>query len=206
LRFAFLFLLLPVLGVAGFCTAPRAGDTRHEFQILAGYSPGSTTGWGSTEGRRFLLAGLEYRYRCWAGSWWSVSYTGGAFPVSVMFQDEARRTAGDVAFVIPKRTVYGGSVMPLGFTFDALRQRRAHPFAEALGGVVASLEPIPQQGPNATGLNFMLQFGGGVRWKVKPRHAVTVGYKFVHISNGYTTSFNPGLDNHVIYAGFSWLR
>jgi hypothetical protein len=71
---------------------------------------------------------------------------------------------------------------------------------------VASLEPIPQQGPNATGLNFMLQFGGGVRWKVKPRHAVTVGYKFVHISNGYTTSFNPGLDNHVIYAGFSWLR
>jgi ABC-type lipoprotein export system ATPase subunit len=36
--------------------------------------------------------------------------------------------------------------------------------------------------------------------------AVTVGYKFLHVSNANTTSFNPGLDNNVVYVGYSFIR
>jgi hypothetical protein len=123
-----------------------------------------------------------------------------------MHQPEETVLISNISRRIPSRTVYGGAVIPLGFTFDAWRRRRAHPFAEAQGGIVASVGPIPQEGLAATGLNFMLQFGGGVRWKATAKNAITLGYKFIHISNGYTSGFNPGLDNHVIYAGYSWLK
>ena len=33
-----------------------------------------------------------------------------------------------------------------------------------------------------------------------------LGYRYFHISNAYTTSFNPGVDNNVFYVGYSFLR
>jgi len=33
-----------------------------------------------------------------------------------------------------------------------------------------------------------------------------LGYKFLHISNGFTSPVNPGVDNNVFYAGFSILK
>ena len=38
------------------------------------------------------------------------------------------------------------------------------------------------------------------------RHAISIGYKFLHISNGFRTDVNPGIDNNVVYLGFSILR
>ena len=38
------------------------------------------------------------------------------------------------------------------------------------------------------------------------RRAITLGYKFLHISNGFTSAVNPGVDNNVFYAGFSILK
>ena len=38
------------------------------------------------------------------------------------------------------------------------------------------------------------------------RRAITVGYRCLYISNAGTTSFNPGLDNSVFYASYSFLR
>ena len=36
--------------------------------------------------------------------------------------------------------------------------------------------------------------------------AISPGYKFLHISNGFTSAVNPGVDNNVFYAGFSILK
>jgi hypothetical protein len=35
---------------------------------------------------------------------------------------------------------------------------------------------------------------------------ISLGYKFLHISNGFTSPVNPGVDNNVFYAGFSFLK
>jgi hypothetical protein len=45
-----------------------------------------------------------------------------------------------------------------------------------------------------------------VRIKAGGRRAISLGYKFLHISNGFTSAVNPGVDNNVFYAGFSILR
>ncbi|MEP6963757.1 MAG: hypothetical protein ABI995_16890 [Acidobacteriota bacterium] len=51
----------------------------------------------------------------------------------------------------PEHTVYGFAVLPVGFFTEFAPRRRWHPVAEVAGGLVASTEPIPIRGTNATG-------------------------------------------------------
>jgi hypothetical protein len=108
--------------------------------------------------------------------------------------------------VEPTHAVYGFAVTPLGFTAAFAHSRRVHPFLETNEGIIASNEPIPINITGATGLTFLIDVGGGVRIRTGERHAISMGYKFLHISNGFTSAVNPGVDNNVFYAGFSILR
>ncbi len=127
-----------------------------------------------------------------------MSYTAAAMPAAILIQPNQA--------AVPSHAVYGFAVAPLGFTFDLARRRRVHPFAETAGGIVASSQPIPVNLPDATGLNFFFDLGGGIRWRVGERGAVSLGYRFFHISNAGTTSFNPGVDNNVFYLGYAFMR
>jgi hypothetical protein len=188
-----LILALPGAIRAEFCSATSAPqDWRHEFRFFGGYSPATATLIGVETDRRFALAGFSYSYRCWAWNSVSLSYTAGVMPAAILIE--------------PSHSVYGVGVTPVGFTLDFSRRRKLYPFVEFDGGIIASTEPIPERQPDATGLNFLFDLGGGIRWMVGPRGAVVLGYKFLHISNAFTTSFNPGVDNNVFYVGFSFLR
>jgi hypothetical protein len=187
-------LSIPVAASAALCSSDaEAGELRHDFQFVAGYSPSSPTVIGVETGRRFALAGFSYSFRCWAWDSVSISYTGELLPAAVLIQPGGH-------------AVYGFAVTPLGFTMDFARRRKVFPYLELNGGIIASTEPIPERQPDATGLNFLVDVGGGVRWKTSRRSALSAGYKFLHISNAYTTNFNPGVDNNVMYVGFSLLR
>jgi len=95
---------------------------------------------------------------------------------------------------------------PTGLYAEFRRHDRFHPILEGNGGFVVSTEPIPEQGVNATGINFIFNGGVGLRWNTRPRNAVTAGYRWVHVSNAETTTNNPGLDNNVFYLAYSFLR
>lgn len=187
---------------AGICSAdlPPA-EPRHNFQFFAGYSPVSATLIGTTTDRRFFLAGFGYSYRCWVWPAVSISYTAELMPAAVLLQPGQY-----LPQFVPAHAVYGFGVTPLGFTFDFGRHRRVFPFLQINGGLIASSEPIPINVPDATGLNFLIDAGGGVRIKMGQRRAVSLGYKFLHISNAFTSPVNPGVDNNVFYAGFSILK
>ena len=95
----------------------------------------------------------------------------------------------------------------------AFRQPRqwAHHISQPAGAAYPATRPAfdrarPENQPDATGLNFFFDFGGGIRWRAGERSAVSLGYRYFHISNAYTTSFNPGVDNNVFYVGYSFLR
>ncbi len=189
-----LALACPASIWGAFCNASsQAGELRHEFQFFAGYSPVSSTIVGVETGRRFALAGFSYSYRCWVWDSTSISYTAAVAPAAILIQPGGH-------------AVYGFAIAPLGFTMDVARHRRAHPFVEIAGGVIASAEPIPERQPDATGLNFLISLGGGIRWKTGRRNELQAGYRFLHISNAFTTNFNPGVDNNVLYVGYSFLR
>jgi len=182
---------LPTLAFAGLCTDAK-GSLRHDLQVFAGYSPASTSLTGEAPDRRFVLAGLSYSYRCWVWNSSSLSYTAAAMPAAIMLE--------------PSHAVYGFGIASVGVRLDLARKRRTHPFVETLEGIIASSEPIPINAPNATGLNFLYSVGGGISTAAGSRRAVSAGYRFMHISNAGTTSFNPGVNNNVIYLGYSFLR
>jgi len=187
---------------AGFCypdSSPSA--PHHDFQFFAGYSPVSATLIGTTADRRFILTGFAYSYRCWVWPGVSISYSGELLPAAVLLQPGQY-----LPQFVPAHAVYGFAVTPLGFRLDCGRRHRVYPFLQTNLGIIASSEPIPINVTNATELNFLIDLGGGVRIKTGERHALSLGYKFLHISNAFTSPVNPGVDNNVFYAGFSILK
>jgi hypothetical protein len=199
-------LAMPGVWGAGFCSAGD-GDPRQDFEVFAGYSPASATLIGTATDRRLAVAGAAYSYRCWIHRHVSIGYTATLLPAMVLFQPVQYVYApGGAAAVSPAHAVYGFGVAPLGFTFEFSRRRRVYPFAETIEGLIASTEPIPELGTNATGLNFLIDVGGGVRFRVRPRQTLSLGYRLLHVSNADTTNFNPGLDNNVFYVGYSFSR
>jgi hypothetical protein len=198
-----LFLMLSATQAwAGFCSADApASDPRHNFQFFAGYSPVSATLIGTTTDRQFFLAGFGYSYRCWLWPAVSISYSGELMPAAVLFEPGQY-----LPQFVPGHAVYGFAITPLGFTADFGRHHSVYPYLQTNEGIIASSEPIPINVTGATGLNFLIDLGGGVRIKTGERHAISLGYKFLHISNGFTSAVNPGVDNNVFYAGFSILK
>ena len=190
LRFA-IFVLAAGTAWAGVCSVDLS-EPRHDFQFFAGHSPVTATLIGTTTDRQFLLAGFGYSYRCWVWSRVSIAYSGELMPAAVLFE--------------PAHAVYGFAITPAGFTAEFGRHHRVHPYLQTNEGIIASSEPIPINVIGATGLNFVIDVGGGVRIRTSERRAVSLGYKFLHISNGFTSAVNPGVDNNVFYAGFSILR
>ncbi|HEY3102487.1 MAG TPA: acyloxyacyl hydrolase [Pyrinomonadaceae bacterium] len=59
---------------------------------------------------------------------------------------------------------------------------------------------------DASRFNFTFDFSGGVQIVNSNRRSFTIGYKYQHISNGYTGTFNPGVDVQMVFAGFSIFR
>jgi hypothetical protein len=168
-RFAMLLLLPAAPAWAAFCSTDSSpSDPRHDFQFFAGYSPVSATLIGTTTDRRLFIAGFGYSYRCWVWPKVSVSYSGELMPAAVLLE--------------PSHAVYGFAVTPLGFTADFGRRHKVYPFLQTNEGIIASSEPIPINVIGATGLNFLIDVGGGVRIKMGPRRAISLGYKFLHIS------------------------
>ena len=76
---------------------------------------------------------------------------------------------------------------------------RAH-LGAGLGALVFSSD-VPVR--DSRRFNFTLEYGGGVEIPTAADRAVTVGYRFKHISNGGMADRNPGLDANVIVIGFT---
>lgn len=196
--------LIPFRLCAGLC--PAASGPRNDFELFAGYSPYSPTLIGTDTGRHFVFAGLDYTYLCKDSDRVSLSFTAGMMPAAIVLQPVTYSyplpPAQPLALArIGPHAVYGFGITPLGGTFDFIRRRTVHPFLEFGLGLIASTQPVPDNVPDATGLNFLVVMGAGARYR-----RLSFGYKLVHISNADTTSYNPGLDNGVFYAGYSFVR
>ena len=198
------FGLCAVLRGGEFCS-PSDGQPRHDFEFFAGYSPTTSTLIGTATDRRLAVAGISYSYRCWIWGPVSLSYTPTALPAAILRQPRQFEFVGpDLVRERGPYAVYGFAAAPLGFTLEFGRNHSVYPFIETIEGIIASPEPIPEYQPNATGLNFLFDLGGGIRWNVAGHSGLVVGYRFLHTSNANTTNFNPGLDNNVFYLGYAF--
>ncbi len=99
--------------------------------------------------------------------------------------------------------LYGFGLAPVVWRWNFEPRRRWSAFGELSMGGLWTSGPIPEKTSRA---NFTAHWGGGVRLHASGRHALVLGYRFQHISNGNNLGSNPGVNSHVVLAGLSMTR
>lgn len=182
----------------------KRGD--NEFGFWAGFSPKATTIFGGlhddeAEDRKFFIAAFRYGRTLGTPKRVALQYTLDVVPVAVATGTIVSRTTVGGVDVFHRETAYGGGITPLGFQVDFRNGSKVHPFAHVNGGLLWFNKSVPIE--DAGSFAYVGEAGGGVRIFTSERRAVTLGVRFHHISNGDRQGSNRGLNQFVIYGGFS---
>lgn len=182
----------------------RKGD--NEFGVWGGGSFGATTIFGGlhedeARDRKFFIAAFRYGRTLFANDSVALQYTLDAIPLAVSTGNIVQVTTVGPLTSFKRETAYGGGLTPLGLQLDFANGSRVHPFIHINGGGLIFNQPVPL--PDAGKFAFVGEAGTGVRVFNSERRAVTLGVKFHHLSNGDRSGSNRGLNQFVIYAGFS---
>jgi len=182
----------------------KRGD--NEFGFWAGFSPKATTIFGGLHDdeaadRKFFIAAFRYGRTLAANNSLALQYTLDAVPVAVASGTIVSRTMVGGVTTFRRETAYGGGITPLGLQLDFRNGSKVHPFAHVNGGLLWFNKSVPIE--DAGSFAYVGEAGGGVRIFTSERRAVSLGVRFHHISNGDRQGSNRGLNQFVIYAGFS---
>jgi hypothetical protein len=175
----------------------------NEWGAWGGISFDAPTVFGTTPSARFGNIGLRYGRVLAASRTIAFEWTIDAVPVSILSNERFIFVPG-TGYVGNRKTVYGAGASPIGLKFNFRRNRRVQPFGQATGGFLYFSQQVPVAG--ASQFNFTFDFSGGVQIVNGNRRSFIIGYKFQHISNGRTATFNPGVDAQMIFGGFSVFR
>jgi hypothetical protein len=187
----------------------KRGD--NELGFWGGFSPKATTIFeglrdDEAEDRKLFLAALRYGRTLAANDTLAFQYTFDGVPVAVATGTIVNRTTNLATGVetFQRETAYGAGITPIGFQLDFANGSKVHPFAHINGGFLYFNKSMPIE--DSGQFQFVGEAGGGVRIFTSERRAVNIGVRFHHISNGDRSGSNRGLNNFVIYAGFSIFR
>lgn len=203
----FALFLFAVGSVVGQQPSGSADNRRNEFGVWGAISFDATTWIGKTPDARFGSIGLRYGRVLAANSDLAFSWTIDAIPVAVLSVD--RFTAVPTpsgSFTIQRRRdrTYGAGLSPIGLKLNFRRSQMVQPFANGTAGFLYFSKDVPR--PGAAQFNFTFDFGGGIDIVKKSSRAITIGYKYQHISNGDRSPINPGVDVQMIYFGYTIRR
>src|ERR1043166_7700692 len=210
-RFIYTILILVCASAPAFAQAdtnpffPKRADT--EFVFWAGFSPKATTifaGLHEDEAadRRFFIAALHYGRTLAANNSLALQYQFDVVPVAVATGTIVSRTTSSTGVdTFRRETAYGAGFTPLGLQLDFRNGSKVHPFAHVNGGLLYFNKSVPIE--DAGRFAWVGEAGGGLRIFTSDRRAVSLGVRFHHISNGNRQGSNRGLNQFVIYAGFS---
>ncbi|MGA7922002.1 MAG: acyloxyacyl hydrolase [Candidatus Acidiferrales bacterium] len=183
----------------------------NEFGMWGGYSVGNSHVFGTTSDRQLGALGFRYGRTIYDAPSTSLQYTLDIVPVETLRQFKYQVCSSSSSLngycSNGRETVYGGGISPLGLKLNFRREHQFQPFIASTAGFVASVRPIPVDIPGGTQFNFTFDFQAGMDFYNSSRNRVwRLGYKYQHISNAYRHSFNPGVDVHVIWIGYSFLK
>ena len=97
-------------------------------------------------------------------------------------------------------SIYGFGFAPVVWRWNFTPRPRYSFFAELSMGGLWTTAPIPEKTGRG---NFTAHWGGGVRLWPRGGNALLLAYRFQHFSNGNQLGSNPGVNSHVVLAGWS---
>ncbi|HXH70018.1 MAG TPA: acyloxyacyl hydrolase [Pyrinomonadaceae bacterium] len=111
------------------------------------------------------------------------------------------------AIVGDRKTVFGVGFVPFGLQFNWRNSRKIQPFIAGGMGVALFNKKFPDNRsalePDRIGNRFQImpEFGAGVEIRKSENKSYFVGYKYHHMSNGYTAPLNVGYNTNMVYFG-----
>lgn len=186
----------------------KRGD--NEYGVWGGGAFSATTVFGGltdaeADERGFVVAAFRYGRTLAANDHVALQYTLDAIPMALAVgnieSSTTVTTPAGPATTFRRNTAYGVGVTPLGLQLDFANGSRVKPFVHVNGGLLVFSESVPL--PDAGKLALVGEAGAGVRVFTSERRALSFGVRFHHISNGDRAGSNRGLNQFVIYAGFS---
>ena len=210
---ALVFAAFLAAAPAARCQIGESFEPKNEFGVWAGYSPDSPHLIGTTSERQLGLLAVRYARALWENHSAAIQYTLDVLPLELVLQPKITK----VIFTTPpphttfveghREYVYGGGINPIGLKMNFLRQHRLQPFVASSAGFIASVHRVPIDVPGGTLFNFQFDFQAGFqRYNLSRTRAWMLGYKLIHISNASRATLNPGMDGHVIFLGYSFIR
>ena len=105
----------------------------------------------------------------------------------------------------PARAVYGGSFTPIVWRWNFSSGKNIAPYASLAGGVLFSTHNVPPG--NTSWVNFTPQAAVGANFFVSPRSAFLFEGAWVHHSNAWLGTDNPGYNGALIFTvGYTWFK
>lgn len=117
-----------------------------------------------------------------------------------------------IATVGERKTVFGIGIVPVGLQFNWRNSKKFQPYIAGGMGVAIFNKKFPDNRselePDRIGNRFQImpEFGAGVEIRRSADRSYFVGYKYHHMSNGYTAPLNVGYNTNMIYGGMYFQR
>jgi hypothetical protein len=108
-----------------------------------------------------------------------------------------------VFLVFQEKTIYGFDITPVLLKWNFTGPRGMIPYFEVGAGMLITSDDVPEQ---TFPFNFTPQAGFGFHILTGPKQAFTIGFRYMHISNGGLESPNPGINTIQVLAGYHWFR
>ncbi len=218
-KYLFAFLCILIFAHAAVAQNPVYADTRSvdmpqnpgksldpgtsQLGFWAGYSPDNPTLIGRATNRPFFEFNVHYARVVRTGDDWSMKYIVEITPAAITKQPRQGTDAnGNPVDLSGRQRVYGAGISPVGLQMNFRRGRVLQPYLNGTAGVLYFTRNVPVE--NSSNFNFTFGFGAGLEIWHREDQSLILGYKYQHISNGYTAPRNPGVDSDLLYVGYAW--
>lgn len=178
---------------------PRPGGM-HEFGAWWGLSLISGHVFGASKDVKYMPVDVRYSYELKRWENWTLRYSPEVTALAML--DEPAPNGPD-RYRQRKRT-YGSGVSPVGFQTDFFPTRRVQPFLSTDGGFIYFMDRVLS--PEGSQFMYTIDLGAGVNIFRKERQAVSIGYRYQHLSNANISLHNPGTDANTFYVSVSRFR
>jgi hypothetical protein len=105
--------------------------------------------------------------------------------------------------LLANETAYGGGFNPFILRWNFTSGKRVAPFIELGGGVLFTNKDLPLQSSN---INFTPQAAVGVNIFTREKRAVSLDFRYEHISNAGLAKPNPGINTLQGGVGYHWFK
>jgi len=175
---------------------------RHEVGLWWGYSGFSGDIWGAAHSVSYMPVGIQYSYEFLRHNQsWSLRYSPEITPYARISWLQPDVVTNVVSASSPRLHSSGSGASPVGFRLSLHPMAAVQPFLTTNGGFIYFRNRVLS--PQGSQFMYTIDFGTGVTIYQRRKQAITIGYRYQHLSNANISFHNPGTDANTFYFGIS---